>query len=130
MKLKNLLGVSSALCLCVTIAQAQETNEVEQLKQQLQQMQENFEKIETEQQRQIDALQKQLKALAQKQVAVTNVVVASGPTNTVSPEQIKELNDKVDGVVEAGEENTYERIQPGHWVCRRGNHILLRQQIV
>jgi len=29
--------------------QAQETNEVEQLKQQLQQMQANFEKIETEQ---------------------------------------------------------------------------------
>ena len=49
MKLKNLLVVSSALCLCANVMQAQETNEVEQLKQQLQQMQANFEKIETEQ---------------------------------------------------------------------------------
>jgi len=45
MKLKFLIGLSSALCLCTTTALAQsETNEVEQLKQQLLQMQENFER--------------------------------------------------------------------------------------
>ena len=101
MKLKNLLGASSALCLCVNIAQAQETNEVEQLKQQLQQMQESFEKIEAEQQWQIGVLQKQVEAMAQKQIAVTNLAVAPEPTNVVSPDSFKELSDKVDSVVEA-----------------------------
>ena len=104
MKLKKLLGVSSALCLCVPLcgtAQAQETNQVEQLQQQLRQMQENFEKIETEQHRQIETLQKQVELLAQKQVVVTNVVAAAEPTNAVSPGLFKELSDKVDNVVEA-----------------------------
>ena len=100
MKLKNLLGVSSALCLYVNIAQAQETSDVEQLKQQLRQMQENFEKIETEQQRQIAALQKQLDALAQKAAVPTNAVVAT-TTNTVSPGEFRELSDKVQNVIEA-----------------------------
>ena len=40
MKLKTLMGVSSALCLSAIVAQAQETN----LSVQLQQMQERFEK--------------------------------------------------------------------------------------
>ena len=101
MKLKNLIGVSSALCLCATIAQAQETNEVEQLKQQLRQMQENFEKIETEQQRQIVVLQKQIESLSQKQVTATNAVVAAEPTNTMSPGMFRELSDKVDNIVAA-----------------------------
>lgn len=56
-------------------------------------MQENFEKIETEQHRQIETLQ--------KQVVVTNVVAAAEPTNAVSPGLFKELSDKVDNVVEA-----------------------------
>jgi len=64
MKLNNLLGVSSALCLCASVAQAQETNEVEQLRQQLRQMQENFEKVQTEQHRQIEALTQKLDALS------------------------------------------------------------------
>ncbi len=101
MKLNYLLGVSSALCLCATVAQAQETNEVEQLKQQLRQMQDSFEKTEAEQHRQIEALQKQVELLAQKPAVVTNVVVASEPTNTVSPGLFQELSDKVDNVVEA-----------------------------
>ncbi len=45
MKLRTILGVSSALCLSAMIAHAQETNELEQLKKQVQQ-----------QQQQIDAL--------------------------------------------------------------------------
>ncbi len=113
MKLRNLLGVSSALCLCVPLcgtAQAQETNQVEQLQQQLRQMQENFEKIETEQHRQIEALQKQVELLAQKQVVVTNVVAAAEPTNAVSPGLFKELSDKVDSVVEA-----QKKVLPGEF---------------
>ena len=72
MKLKKLLGVSSALCLCVTMAQAQETNEVEQLKQQLRQMQESFEKVQNEQRLQINALTQKLDELSlQQQAAAT-----------------------------------------------------------
>ena len=70
MKLKTLMGVSSALCLSAIIAQAQETN----LSVQLQQMQERFEKQNRElrenfertlatQQVQIDALKKQVAAV-------------------------------------------------------------------
>ena len=112
MKLKNLLGVSSALCLCANVMQAQETNEVEQLKQQLQQMQANFEKIETEQQRQIVALQKQLDALAQKPIAVTNVSVAPESTNVVSPDSFKELSEKVDNVIEAQKKTLPSEFNP------------------
>src|SRR2546426_6185005 len=71
MKLKNLLGWSSALCLSATALQAQETSETEKLNKQLKQMQEtfekqqaemkaNFERMMKEQQAQIDALKKQL----------------------------------------------------------------------
>ena len=71
MKLRNLLGWYSALCLSLTIAQAQETNEVEKLNKQLKQLQEsfekqqremkeNFERMLREQQAQIDALKKQI----------------------------------------------------------------------
>ncbi len=101
MKLKKILGVSSALCLCATVAQAQETNAVEQLQQQLRQMQANFEKREAEDRQQIEALRKQVELLAQKPAAVTNPVVAAEATNSVSPGLFKELSDKVDNVVEA-----------------------------
>jgi len=98
MKLKFLMGLSSALCLCATIAQAQETNEVEQLKRQMQQLQESFEKTQNEQRQQIEALTKKLDDMAaQKQVVAAN---PSAP-NTGTPEQIKELNQKVDSVLES-----------------------------
>ena len=112
MKLKTLLGVSSAFCLCVTIAQAQETNVVEQLQQQLRQMQERFENIETEQQRQIATLQKQVELLSQKQIAATNVAVAAEPTNMVSPDSFKKLSDKVDNVVEAQKKSLPSEFNP------------------
>src|SRR5438477_12253295 len=100
MKLKNLLGWSSALCLSVAIVQAQETNEVEKINKQLKQLQDSFEKQQREmkesfdrmlreQQAQIEALKKQLEA------SKTNV-----PPPAVTPEQVMELNDKVDRVVE------------------------------
>ena len=100
MKLKNLLGMSSALCLCINIAQAQETNEVEQLKQQLRQMQENFEKVQNEQRQQINALTQKLEELSKQQQAAA-MVVTSAPPATAITDHLKELDDKLDGVVEA-----------------------------
>jgi hypothetical protein len=97
MKLKTILGLSSALCLCVTIAQAQETNEVEQLKQQLRQMQKSFEKTQNEQRQQIEALTKKLDELTSQQQQAT----ASVPSAVVTTNQFNELNEKVNQVVEA-----------------------------
>ena len=51
------------------IAAAQETNQVEQLKQQLLQMQQNFERVQREQHDQIEALTKQLNDLSKGQAA-------------------------------------------------------------
>ena len=93
------------------MAQAQETNEVDKLDQRLKQIQEsfekqqremreNFERLIREQQAQIEALKKQLANIP------TNAVAGAAPTNAVpgvaaTSEQLKELNSKVDGVVEA-----------------------------
>jgi hypothetical protein len=52
----------SALGLNANVLQAQDTNEVEQLKKQLRQIQENFDQVMREQQAQIDLLRKQLEA--------------------------------------------------------------------
>lgn len=109
MKLKTILGLSSALCLCTTTALAQpETNEVEQLKQQLRQMQENFEKTETEQRRQIEALTKKLDELTAQQATPPN----PSPTNAVTQEQVRELNEKVDSVVEAQKKTLVSEFNP------------------
>ena len=111
MNLKCLIGWSSALCLSAIIAQAQETNEVDKLDQRLKQIQESFEKQQREmrenfehlireQQAQIESLKKQLANVP------TNAIAGPAPTNAapavaVTPEQFKELNTKVDGVVDA-----------------------------
>jgi hypothetical protein len=114
MKLKNSLGWSSALLLSAMIAQAQETNKVDEFNKKLQELQErfekqqrelrenfekqqrelreSFEKMNREQQAQIEALKKQIAAGATNAVPSTNIEIA---------DQIKELNDKVDSVVEA-----------------------------
>ena len=71
MKLGNLLGWSSALCLSALVVQAQETNKIEKFEKQLKQLQENFDKQQREmretferlireQQAQIEALKKQV----------------------------------------------------------------------
>src|SRR6266404_5383941 len=49
--------------------QAQETNDIEQLKKQLREMQENFERVQREQRLQIEALTKKLEDLANQQAA-------------------------------------------------------------
>jgi hypothetical protein len=85
--------------LAVPMTQAEETNEVEQLKRQLQQMQENFDRVQREQKEQIDSLSKQLDALLRQQQAAA--AVTSAPPVAASPEQLKELNERVDHVVEA-----------------------------
>src|SRR6266446_3286339 len=71
MKLGNLLGWSSALCLSAVVVQAQETNQAAKFEKQLKQIQESFEKQQREmresfermireQQAQIEALKKQV----------------------------------------------------------------------
>jgi len=110
MKLKKILGWSSALCLCAMIAQAQETNQPADLDQRLIQMQEKFEQREQEmearfdkktaaQDAEIEALKKQLAGTATNPPALA--VAGTLSTNTVTPEQLKDLNAKVDQVVEA-----------------------------
>jgi hypothetical protein len=93
------------------IAQAQETNEVEKLNQRLQQIQqsfekqqsemrENFERLIREQQAEIEGLKKQIATMP------TNALAGAPPTNALPPgvatkEELKEVNTKVDQVVEA-----------------------------
>jgi hypothetical protein len=119
MKLKTILGLSSALCLCAIIAQAQETNEsvstsfqrneVGQLKQQLQQMRQSFEKTQNEQRRQIEALTQKLDELTkQSQVSAE----APAPPAAVTTNQLKELSDKVDQVVEAQKKTLMSEFNP------------------
>jgi len=112
MILKKLLGVPSALCLCVPlcgIALAQETNKPADFDQRLKQMQEMFEQREramearfekkiAAQDAEIDALKRQIAG----RLANPPPSVAAASTNRSEvPDLIKELSDKVDGVVEA-----------------------------
>ena len=69
MKLKNVLGLFAALSLGTGVLGAQDSSEIEKLRQQLQQVQENFRKAQQESQRQIESLMKQLEAVQQKQAA-------------------------------------------------------------
>ena len=118
MKLLKIVGMTvlaSALTAGTNALQAQETNqsaagqqasEVEQLKRQLQQMQENFARQRAEQQKQIEALSNQLEALTKQQAAQAAVTSppsmnAAGATNTVTPDQFRRLNEKVDEVAAA-----------------------------
>ena len=121
MKLKKILGWSSALCLCATIAQAQETNQPAGLDQRLMQMQEKFEQREREmearfdkkitaQDAEIEALKKQLAGTATNPPA--QVVAGTPSTNTVTPEQLKDLNEKVDRVVEAQKKTLMSEFNP------------------
>ncbi len=115
MKLINLLGWSSALCLSAAIAQAQETNQLEKFDKRLKEIQESFDKQQREmresferllreQQGQIDALKKQL-------ATATNAVAGAGQTNQAAgAEQLQELKQTVEQVVEA-----QKKIRPGEF---------------
>src|SRR5713226_4827535 len=93
MKLKTVLGWSSALCLAAMPLQAQEANETKKLNEELKQVQERFERMLREQQAQIDALKKQLDAaktnpppaIVQPPAAVTNGQPNLPPGMSVAP---------------------------------------------
>ena len=118
MKLKKILGVSSALCLCATVALAeQETNQPLNVEQQLKQMQQMFEQREqalearfekkiAAQDAEIDALKKQIAAVPANPPAMS----AAAPAGAEAPNLIKELSDKVDNVVEA-----QKKVLPGEF---------------
>ena len=111
MKLKNLLGVSSALCLCTTVALAEQvTNNPADFDQRLKQMQEMFEQREQAMEARFEkkiAAQDEVIHSLQQQVGMrqTNpppaVAGTAAPGRTEMPDLIKELSDKVDNVVEA-----------------------------
>jgi hypothetical protein len=63
MKLKNLLGWSSALCLSAMPLQAQTAQEVELLRKQLKELQDNFAKQQELQRQQIEALRQKVESL-------------------------------------------------------------------
>jgi len=113
MKMKALMGVSSALCLSIPlcgIARAQETNKPADIEQRMKQMQEMFEQrehdMEARFEKKIAAQDAEIETL-KKQIGggTTNLppaAVAGAPENRAEvPNLIKELNDKVDSVVEA-----------------------------
>jgi hypothetical protein len=112
MKLKKLLGVSSALCLCATFALAeQETNKPADFDQRLKQMQEMFEQreqaMEARFEKKIAAQDAEIAALKKQQAGALAAsppptdVAGAAPGRTEVPDLIKELSDKVDSVVEA-----------------------------
>src|ERR1041385_1598756 len=113
MKLKILLGLSSALCLSALTLQAQETNQIEQLQKQLKQTRESFEKQQREMRESFEKMmrdqQAQIEALKRQLATVPTNAPAAAPTEAAS-EQIKELNEKVDQVVEA-----QKKVRPGEF---------------
>ena len=120
MKRIRVFGLSSALCLLAMALQAQETNSIVRLQQQLdamqrkfdrqqQEMRENFERMLREQQAQIAALTNQLREALKPPVAPTNAVER---TSSSTAEQIKEVNEKVDQVVEAQKKSRPNEFNP------------------
>lgn len=73
-KVVRMFVLVSALGLNTCVLQAQDTNEVEQLKQQLQQMQESFERVQREHRQQMETLTQKLDALARQQSASTTAI--------------------------------------------------------
>jgi hypothetical protein len=69
MNFKMPMALLAALYLSRGFAEAQQANEIEQLKRQIQQMQENFEKVQREQRQQIDALTHKLDDITKSQAA-------------------------------------------------------------
>lgn len=120
MKNLRIVGMSvlvSALMTGTNALHAQETNEVEQLKQQLQQMQENFARQQAEQQKQIEALTKKLDELSQQQTAKVTTTSAppanvAGAPDAVTPEKFKELDEKVNEVVQAQKKSLVSEFNP------------------
>src|SRR5580765_5434965 len=104
LKCVRLTVLVSALGLGATAIQAQETNQLEQLQKQLQQTQENFEKQQREMRENFEKMireqQAQIEALKKQVAAMPSTPPPAASTETTL-EQIKELNEKVNSVVEA-----------------------------
>jgi len=126
LKIVSMTVLASALMAGTNVLHAQETNEpvaaqpgseVEQLKRQLQQIQEAFARQQADQQKQIEALTQKLDALSKQQTAQAAVTspppagVASAP-DTVTPDQFRQLNDKVDDVVAAQKKTLVSEFNP------------------
>jgi hypothetical protein len=79
MKSRIFLGWSSALCLGAAALQAQETNEIEQLRKQLKEATEMFQKSSEQYRQTMDALNRRLEALQPGAAAATNAPAATVP---------------------------------------------------
>ena len=80
MKLRTVLGWSSALCLGAGLLQAQETNEIEQLRKQLKEATEAYQKAAEQYRQTIDALNRRLEAVQPAPRAT-----AAGPAQPTNP---------------------------------------------
>ena len=85
MKSAVLMGWSLALCLGAVSAQAQATNQIEQLQQRLLQLQDNFERQQREQLRQIEALRQEIQALKSPGNGVTNLALPVPEVTSTAP---------------------------------------------
>lgn len=88
MKLKTVLGWSSALCLGANALQAQETNDLESLRQQLKQATENFDKAMQEQRRVIEGLNRKIETLEQARTNVPPPAAVAPPSATSPTESV------------------------------------------
>jgi hypothetical protein len=80
---KNL--VLLCIVLTVPIAQAQETNELQQFKRMMQQMQENFEKERSEDRQVIKSLSEKVEELLREKQARIETTTSAPPTTAISP---------------------------------------------
>jgi len=79
MKLKSLLGWSSALCLCAMTLQAQTANEIEPLRKQLKELQDQFQRQQEAQRQQIDALTRKIESLEKAPPRLDSATAAPQP---------------------------------------------------
>ena len=86
MNSKQILGLSSALCLGASALQAQETSEVETLKRQLKQATESFQKAIDEQRRVVDELNRRIETI-EKSKSVTSPAAVAGEVKAPATSQ-------------------------------------------
>jgi DNA anti-recombination protein RmuC len=105
MKLRILKGVFPALCLlCAVTLQAQETKDTDKFEKRLKEIQENFDKQQREMRESFEKElreQREVIETLKKQIVSQTNAPAAAPVAATTPAEIKELNDKVDAVVDA-----------------------------
>jgi hypothetical protein len=114
MKLRNLLGWSSALCLSAIFTQAQETSNADKVEAQIKQLQNKFEKQQQEMrqifERMLREQQQQIEELKKQISASTNAPIGQAETNQIVQDQLKELSDRTDSIIEA-----QKKVRPGEF---------------